>query len=183
MEIPDSTLILRIAKNDYSSYKHLFMRYYSRLCVFVFHITCDMDMAEDIVQEFYMKLWTDRNKIKIKGNVRSYLFTSCRNAALNSIRDEKLKIKNLEMIGRDQLPEEEITEQEDYLNALERCIALLPERSKQVLQMFKLEGFSQKEISEKLNISVKTIKNQVWKSLQFLRSCLNTKNSYLSIFL
>lgn len=175
MEIPDNTLILRIAGNDYSSFNQLFMRYYSRLCAFVFEITRDTAVAEDIVQEFYLKLWTNRGEINISENARGYLFTSCRNAALNYIRDENAKRKNIESLATNNISEEEISEMEDYLDALEKCIAQLPERSKQVFLMHKFEDYSQKEISEKLNISVKTIKNQIWKSLQYLRECLGPK--------
>ncbi len=173
MDIPDNTLILRVADGDYVSYNQLFVRYYSRLCAFVFEITDDFAVSEDIVQEFYMKLWTNREHLKICKNVRAYLFTSCRNLALNYIRDENTRRNNLGSFPVTEEPDEEsILEREDYLNALEQCIGQLPERCKQVFLMHKFEGFSQKEISEKLNISVKTIKNQIWKSLQYLRGCL-----------
>ena len=175
MDISDNSLILRIADSDYISYKQLFMRYYSRLCAFVFSITHDTAVSEDIVQEFYMKLWINRGKVKIKGNVRSYVFSSCRNAALNHIRDENTKKRTIETFAESQITDEEISDMEDYLDALEKCIARLPERSKQVFLMHKFDDYSQKEISAKLNISVKTIKNQIWKSLQYLRECLGQK--------
>jgi RNA polymerase sigma-70 factor (ECF subfamily) len=173
MDIPDNTLILRVADGDYVSYNQLFMRYYSRLCAFVSEIINDAAMSEDIVQEFYIKLWINRKHIKISKNVRAYLFTSCRNLALNYIRDENTRKKNLGNFPVKEEPEEEnILEREEYLTALEHCIGQLPERCKQVFLMHKFEELPQKEISEKLNISVKTIKNQIWKSLQYLRECL-----------
>ena len=173
MDIPDNTLILRVADGDPTSYNQLFTRYYSRLCVFVFDITGDDAMSEDIVQEFYIKLWTSRKSLRIHRNVRAYLFKSCRNLALNYLRDEHTRKKNLGNFPVKEKPEEEsILEREDYLNALEHCIGQLPERCKQVFLMHKFEGLPQKDISEKLNISVKTIKNQIWKSLQYLRECL-----------
>lgn len=173
MEIPDNTLFLQIAGNDYLSFNILFHRYYSRLCAFVFEIIRDPEVAEDIVQEFYMKLWTQRSDLKIKGNARSYLFSACRNAALNFVRDENTRRKNTQTATVTSMSDEEIPNMEDYLDALEKCIEKLPERSKQVFLMHKFEDYSQKEISEKLNISVKTIKNQIWKSLQYLRECLD----------
>ncbi len=177
MDIPDNTLILRIAGNDYVSFNELFMRYYSRLCSSILEITHDKDTAEDIVQEFYIKLWVHRNEISIKENVRSYLFTSCRNAALNFIRNENTRKKSIEKLSDQQKPDDEDpSDMEDYLTKLETCIEQLPERSKQVFRMYKFEGRPQKEISEKLNISIKTIKNQIWKSLQYLRSCIEEKN-------
>ena len=177
MDTSDNTLILRITNSDYVSYNQLFTRYYSRLCAFVFSIINDTTVSEDIVQEFYIKLWTNRKHIKIHENVRAYLFTSCRNLALNYIRNENTRKKNLGNFSLKEEPQEEsILEREEYLTALERCIGQLPERSKQVFLMHKFEEFSQKEISEKLNISVKTIKNQIWKSLQYLRSCLEQKS-------
>lgn len=176
MNIPDDTLLFRIAGDDYQSFNQLFNRYYGRLCAFVFEITNNAAVAEDIVQEFFMKLWANRGKIKVSGNPRSYLFTSCKNAALNYIRDEIAKKKKIDTLVDVNLSDDEISEMEDYLDALEKCIAQLPERSKQVFLMHKFEDYSQKEISEKLKISVKTIKNQIWKSLQYLRECLDPAN-------
>jgi RNA polymerase sigma-70 factor (ECF subfamily) len=103
------------------------------------------------------------------------VFSSCRNAALNHIRDENTKKRTIETFAESQITDEEISDMEDYLDALEKCIARLPERSKQVFLMHKFDDYSQKKISAKLNISVKTIKNQIWKSLQYLRECLGQK--------
>lgn len=66
-------------------------------------------------------------------------------------------------------------ETEEFRIALYDCIDHLPDRSREVLLLHRVKGLKQKEISEKLSISVKTIKNQIWMSLQKLKECLEMK--------
>lgn len=171
----NKTLMIAISNNDYISYYELFNRYYSHLCRYVYGILLDMDDAEDIVQDLFLTLWENRNKIEIRENVDGYLSMMAKNKALNRIR-----IKNKrECIEENQSlmisQYDNRLEQKDFRNALYGCIDRLPARSRQILLLHKIEGMKQKEISEKLSISVKTIKNHIWISLQKLRKCLESK--------
>ena len=162
---------------DSGSFNHLFIRYYSRLCAYVAEITRDDFASEDIVQDLFIRLWNNREKIEIKEDIASYLFKSSKNAALNYLRSEKNKNSAIESIPLDtSRTEDEELEHDEFLSALENCINQLPARSKEVFLLHRFEGLKQKEISEKLNISIQTIKNQIWKSLQFLKVCVELKD-------
>ena len=165
-----------IRHSDYNSFNHLFFCYYGRLCNYVTEIVKDDFASEDIVQDLFIKLWTNREKIEVQENIAGYLFKSSKNAALNYLRSEKCKKNAFEKISinASQLTDYDI-EHEEFLSALDKCINQLPARSKEVFLLHRFEGLKQKEISERLNISVKTIKNQIWKSLQFLKSCIELK--------
>lgn len=177
MNISDNSILSQIKQNNYRSFRILFDRYYGRLCIYVYEITRNSEASKDIVQELFIKLWSDRHKIEIQGNVSAYLFRACKNSALNYLRNENSRARLYE---NRELPLQEIDrdflEEEEFVAFVNECINELPERSKQVFLLSRFEELKQKEIADKLNISVKTIKNQIWKSLQYLRSCLEMKD-------
>lgn len=179
MKIPDSVLIAGIKKDDYTSYNQLFLRYYNRLCAFVFIIIQNNSASEDVVQELFIRLWTQRKKLDIKESVVAYLYRSSKNAALNYLRSENNRKKTLDkMPFTDWQSDENQMEQIEFSTALHQCIDQLPERCKEVFLLSRFEGLKHKEISEQLGTSVKTIKNQIWKSLQQIKTCLEIKDAF-----
>lgn len=177
MEVTDDRLIAGIKSGDYSCFNQLFVRYYGRLCLFVFRFSNNESISEDVIQELFMRLWTNRQKLEIRENIAGYLYRASKNAALNHLRAEKNRQK---IIGNIPVPEtqtdENLIEQSELSVFLDRCIDQLPKRSRDVFLKSRFEGLKQQEIADQLGISVKTIKNQIWKSLQFLKSCLELKD-------
>lgn len=174
--ITDEKLIAAIGNDDYTSYNKLFVRYYSRLCCYVYRLLGEKEDAEDVVQDLFFTLWNNRKKIAIGENVSGYLYKMAKNLALNHIRTQtnyKTVLENRE----EQLSyyEENPLETEEFRMALYDCINLLPGRCKEVLLLHRVKGLKQKEIADQLSISVKTIKNQIWASLQRLKKCLEVK--------
>lgn len=173
----DKVLMIGIGANDYISYNKLFDRYYGRLCQYVYGLLMDRHDAEDIVQELFLNLWKNRERIEIKENVSGYLYRMAKHLALNLIRS-KVQTGSLSE-HHDQLLlsyEDNRLEAEEFRIALYDCIDRLPDRSREVLLLHRIKGLKQKEIAKKLCISVKTIKNQIWMSLQKLKKCLETKD-------
>ncbi len=170
----DEKLIEAIRKDDYVSYNKLFERYYGRLCQYVYSLLMDKNDTEDVVQELFLNIWKNRERIEIKENVGGYLYKMAKHLALNHLRSKDY-FNNLSET-QDQLSyEDNRVESEEFRIALYGCIDHLPDRCKEVLLLHRIKGLKQKEISEKLDISVKTIKNQIWTSLQKLRRCLELK--------
>ncbi|QGY43323.1 RNA polymerase sigma-70 factor [Maribellus comscasis] len=169
-------LVSRIKQGDYQSFNRLFFQYYRSLCSYVSSIIDDSSAAEDIVQNLFVKFWTDRKKITIHKNIESYLFKAAKHGAFNYLRSETNRKNAMEKMSLMDFSDEEYSTQEEFLQKLEECINQLPERSKEVFLLHRYEGLKQKEIAGKLNISVKTIKNQVWKSLKYLKSCMDIKS-------
>lgn len=179
MDVADDILIAGIKKSDYASFNQLFVRYYSRLCAFVFAITQNYNSSEDVVQELFIRLWTNRHKLEINENISGYLYRSSKNAALNHLRAEKSRQKSIENFpAQEWHSDENLIEQVEFSAYLQQCIDQLPIRSREVFLKSRFDGLKQQEISDQLGISVKTIKNQIWKSLQFLKSCLELKEAF-----
>lgn len=176
MHITDEILIAAIRNDDYASYNRLFVRYYSRLCQYVYSWLENKEDTEDLVQELFLSLWSSRKKNEVRENVSGYLFKMAKNMSLNHIRAAKNYRILLEKQSNTPLHyEEDLLETDEFRIALYDCIERLPDRSREVFMLHRLKGLKQKEISEMLSISVKTIKNQIWMSLQKLKRCLEIK--------
>lgn len=179
MNKSDKILVDGFKKGDYSSFNELFYRYYSGLCAYVDSIVQDSATSEDLVQTLFYKLWANRYKIGIQKNISQYLYRSAKNSALNYLKSESGK-KNVCLNSNlidEPCDEEEFLRKETFYRKLEECIEQLPERSKAVLLKSRFEGLKQKEIADLFNISIKTIKNHIWKSLRFLKSCVELEIS------
>jgi len=147
--------------------------------VFVFKLTQNYSASEDVVQELFIRLWIQREKLEINENISGYLYRASKNAALNYLRAEKSRQKSIQhMPVQESQTDESLIEQIEFSAALNQCISQLPERSRDVFMKSRFEGLKQQEISDQLGISVKTIKNQIWKSLQFLKACLELHDAF-----
>jgi RNA polymerase sigma-70 factor (ECF subfamily) len=166
-----------IKKDDYDYYNQLFMHYYPKLCAFVDNIIDNKTDTEDIVQELFVKLWTYRREIEFQTTVSGYLYQTAKNMAFNFIRDESKRRTLLEKKWEEDLLLNESYENEDneYEDALEDCVDQLPDRCKEILLMHRVDGYKQKEIAEKLALSIQTIKNQILNSMHRLKNCLEQK--------
>ncbi|MFA5328539.1 MAG: RNA polymerase sigma-70 factor [Prolixibacteraceae bacterium] len=179
MEAADEILIAGIKDGNYACFNQLFVRYYSRLCLFVFHFSQNESVSEDVVQELFMKLWINRQRLEIRENIAGYLYRASKNSALNHLRAENTRKKTLQNIPvQGGYTNEDLIEQIEFSSAMNECIEQLPERSREVFIKSRFDGLKQQEISDQLGISVKTIKNQIWKSLKYLKSCLESKDAF-----
>jgi RNA polymerase sigma-70 factor (ECF subfamily) len=163
-------------------FSRLFRKYYEPLYFFAGRFVKDRFTAESIVQDIFVKLWEEKEKLNIQTNVKAYLYTSVKNTCLNHIKRESFfsSIEN-EIEHRDETiktPREELEEKEIH-TAIHNAIDKLPEKCRQIFLMSKYDNLSYKEIAEIQNISINTIKTQLkrafislTKSLTYLRSIL-----------
>ena len=174
--VQDELLIEQLNQKQVGAFKILFDRFYRYLVLYAMKWVERQEIAEDVVQELFLTLWNNRKKIEIGENVSGYLYRMAKNLALNHIRTETNYRSVLE--SREEplsYYEENPLESEEFRLALNDCINRLPGRCKEVLLLHRVKGLKQKEIADQLSISVKTIKNQIWSSLQRLKRCLELK--------
>jgi RNA polymerase sigma-70 factor (ECF subfamily) len=172
----DKSLIEGIRNDSSVAYHQLFVRYYQSLCQYVMSFTTNHEDAEDIVQELFLYLWQWRAKIEITESVPAYLYRMAKNRTLNHIRKETHYRTFIESMDEAPLFEENRElETREFRTALHDCIDSLPARSKEILLLDRIKGLKQAEIASQLNISAKTVRNQIWNALQRLRTCLEQK--------
>jgi RNA polymerase sigma-70 factor (ECF subfamily) len=152
----------------------LFKVHYDELCRYAHSILKDQDVAEDVVQQLFIKLWEKRETISEIDNIRSYLFRSTFNLSLN----EQKKMQRMPKSDEDIVHNTAFQSSDNTSNLLvsnelqeriESAMLVLPEKCREVFHLSRNEQLSYKEIAQEMNISTKTVENQVGKALRIMR--------------
>ncbi len=170
--ITDNSFILdELSKGNERAFEFIFREYYQSLSQFSYSIVKDQVVAESIVQDVLVKLWERRGTIENISNIFSYLVSMVRNQCIDYIRKEKSKIamySRLKIEESDNTTEDQVTANE-FEEKLLNAIAHLPERCRLAMEMSRFDGFSNKEIAQKMQISVKGVEALIGRSLKLLR--------------
>ncbi len=177
----EKLLAERIRNDDVKAFRELFETYYGLLCHYASRILNDDGLAEEEVQEFFVRFWEKRRMISVESSLRSYLYRSVHNQCINRLRREKaalLRTGGYRETKELEEPQEESFISPELLLELERSIESLPEKRRAVFRLSREEGLTYKEIAEKLAISVKTVEAQMGLALKYLRERIS-KSAYL----
>ena len=166
-------------------FEGLFNTHYSELCSYANMFLKDLDAAEEIVQDLFVKFWETKETIKISSSIRSYLFTSVRNSCFNFLKhlkiEERYKEHNEEERESGSISVDDEYEGSELEIQIRRAIDQLPPERKKVFMMSRFEGLKYREIAEKSGISIKTVENQMGKAIKFLRQELAEYTTVISI--
>lgn len=153
----------------------IFRQHYKTCHLSALRIVKDEHIAEDLVQEVFLELWRKRTKHQINTSLKAYLRRSAVNRSLNYIRDLKIKFDDEDKLphkAENQTSALKMMETNELQGHIDRAIDSLPERCRVVFSLSRFEEMSYKEIAEKLDISIKTVENQISKALKILRNIL-----------
>lgn len=130
----------------------------------------DVDQAEDLVQDAFLKSWHRVEQGEEIANFKSWMYRCVRNECISFLRGSK------EIVGRDELPEvgEETIDTSERDARIWRAVDELPEKCREVFLMSKRDGMTGEDIASELGISIKTVKNQMTKALSRLRQALSS---------
>lgn len=178
-------LALRIKLGDEQAFELLFRRHYVRLSGYVCKFLKDPDLAEEITQEAFIKVWESREDIDPENALQSYLFKIAKNLSLNKLKRIKTESRYLEIYkyvyiehndssALDSLISRELDEK------IIDAIGKLPPGCRKVFGLCRNEGLKYREIAEVLHISVKTVETQMSKALRIIRAELH---EYLKLLL
>ena len=179
------TIKFNIAENKSHNFEDLFHRNYIKLVRFAITIVDNQDVAEDIVQDVFLKYWESTKYKAISKSVEGYLFIAVRNKCFNYNESNKKKQEKLHKLDSEwyDIFDFEIIEKSNRYKKVFESIELLPPKGKIVLKLVCLENLKYKEVAEELGISVNTVKHHLTNSLKFLRSKLTKENFMLFILL
>ena len=175
--ISETEWILALKEGDLVAFNHLFDRYGKRLFHFSIGYLKSAENAEEIVQEVFLRIWETRFELSAQKSIEAYLFTIARNGILNTIRKSKSEQAYLNYTkinsGKSVLLDEELnfTELEEAYN---QVIEQLSPRRKEIFLLSKAQSFSNVEIAKKMNISVKTVENQMTSAISEIRKNLRS---------
>lgn len=166
----------RIKQDDLVEFEKLFKSLYSPLCHYAFKFLKDMDLAEEIVQDFFYNYWKNRHTMNIQISIKSYMFRAIRNNSLKYLEHVKVVKKYeqnfIETNSSDAGIESNDLEVKELNEIIESTLNELPERCSLIFKLSRFEGLKYNEIAEKLSISVKTVEANMGKALQLFRKNL-----------
>ena len=182
----EEQLIQGIISKDKSAFDMLFRSYYSTLMLTASDILRDKQLAEEVVQDVFVKLWKTGENLSVEVSLSAYLTKMVRNRCIDYLRANERQIKTVSIESREaQLKLHEYATDASFGEeifpdsmeiALQRALEQLPPQCRQIFELNRFDGLSVKEISEKLNLSVSTVKTQITRALQKLKEAVKEMN-------
>ncbi|MFV0591887.1 MAG: RNA polymerase sigma-70 factor [Draconibacterium sp.] len=181
-------LISGIKNGNEPAYRHLYSKYYIPLCHHAQKIVADKDLAEEVVQLMFLKLWENRTKFTITGSLHAYLYKAVINNSINFIKSKSARVRN-HNVQLDNLYDYIAISQDNgysiYIatelkEKIEEAIDSLPEKCRQIFKISRYEGKSNEEIAGSLGLSKNTVQKQISIALQKLKESI--KDSVLVLF-
>lgn len=183
--INEKELLIQLRNGDYNAFKEIYEIYASRLSYKLLQLLQSEELAEDILQDIFVKVWEIRETINPELSFGALLYKMASNLSKNEYR------RNMyDRVMRSQIPPdtghnpiEHSIEQAEIRALLDQALDQLTPRQKEVYVMHKLEGMTYQEISDTLNISVSAINQHIQKANKQLKTTLNPQYLYISCIL
>jgi len=179
MDFNDNAIIVEsLINGEEKAYEFLLNKFHRKLNAYALTLVNDHSMAQDIVQNVFLKTWKSRNKLNPDFSIQSFLYKSVYNEFINSYQQNKammlLHQKYVESI-------QHVVETTDD-NSIERMLTIinreiqnLPPKCQKVFILSKKEGLTNIEIAEYLDVSIKTVEAQISKAFKILKKNLKEK--------
>ena len=182
----DGELMKEIKADNMFAFDVLYKKYCKRVYRFGYSILKSQEESENLMQDVFLNLWENRDKVEKDSSIKSYVFTITYNSAISIIRKKAREsdfveyVKTLQEINEDPVNME--LEYNELVNKLDEIIRELPQRQKEVYLLQKVEGLKYSEIAERLNISVNTIENHMSRALKTIREKLGNYSLIAILF-
>lgn len=176
----EAELLEMLQNNRSEAIDLLFRRHYRFVCQAAYRVLPDGHLIEDMAQDVFFELWKKRAQLNITTSVRAYLKRAVINKTLNYIRGQRMKFSDVEDHGHEMsMPASALSDlqNEELKTVLHKAIDDLPERCRIVFTLSRFEDYSYQEIATELEISTKTVENQISKALKLLRIALEKYRS------
>ena len=173
--IPDIQILDILKNKPEVALRSLYSTYYRYVCTVIYKMIGDSATAEDMSQEVFVEVWNRRETLDVKTSLKGYLRMIAVNKTLNYIRSKKMNFEQEDAVLH--IPSTEnssqiILEAEDLKNAINHAVDKLPERCRIIFGLSRYEEKTYREISEELDISIKTVENQMSKALKIVRKAV-----------
>ncbi len=170
-------MLKRLRSGDKTVVNELYEKYSARLYHFAFGYLKSEPDALDIVQEVFVSLWSNRQKLKEDSNLDSYLFTVAKNTIISVFRkkfSEKNYLETLRFkVVNNSISTENQVDYELLSKKIEQLVEQLPPQRKLVYGLSKEKGYSNQMVADELNISIKTVEDHITKARKFLKDNLS----------
>lgn len=186
-DLNDTELAIKIRAGNKKAFREIYDRYHVQMYYIAKKYVKSPDLAEDAVQDIFVKLWEKRFTIDETKSIMGLLFTMLRNHVLNMIRDRKDEIISITDIESKKLPRQNLTEDEiiykEYHDIVKEGLKELSERKREVFELRTLQGHTNSEVADLLNINIRTVKTHFYNSSKFMREYLKNHAGFLGLLL
>lgn len=183
--ISDKELLIMLSNDNVEAFDEVYRRYWSNMFNSAYNILRDKDSCMDIVQELFIWLWEHRTQLDV-ASLKSYLLVAVKFKVANYIRRGKVRQSFFDKLKKMDEPSElleESLEVKELMQVISHFTNELPLKCKEVFLLSRQEHLSNKEISERLGISIKTVENQMTIALKKLRTSIAKTSLFLLLFL
>lgn len=174
----------KIQSGEMCALEKVYKAVFKSLAFYASEITGQAQLAEEIVQDVFLKIWQKRSELSIKGSFKAYLFQSVHNQALNAIRHQKTIKESVNLLCseetwlfisenydlNDHFIERIFSDETEVI--IEQIIKELPDKCRNVFLMSRFESLKNEEIAARLGLSEDTVKTHIYRALQKITSAL-----------
>jgi RNA polymerase sigma-70 factor (family 1) len=170
----DADLLELIIADNNEAFTVIYNRHFPQLKLFVLKLLKSPELSEDITQEVFMLIWTNRAKLNRVNSIKAYLFISARNRALDCLKAAFRSEVAMSVVIQNYVEHRDVTADglldKEYSAFLDRILATLPERSRQIFALCREQNKSYDEVANILGISRNAIKNHMVLAMKVLRT-------------
>ena len=175
MLLREKLLIRELQRGNAKAFELLYKQYHARLYNFCMSIIHNKQDAEGMVQEVFIAVWENREKLDENKSFSGFVFSIAKNKTLNKIKQylsRKVYLEYMQM--ESQALDETVSDIEslELIEFLHQTIQELPEKSKEIFLLSRNEGLTYKQIASKLNVTENVVDHEIRKSLKYLREKL-----------
>lgn len=185
--LTDTKLGEKIRSGSERAFREIYDRYHVQMYYISKKYVKDHNLAEDAVQDIFVKLWEKRHKIEDKKSLKGFLFTMLRNHLLNMLRDRKKEIVSITEVNSELLTGGNMTDDDliynEYHEILEKGLSQLTDRKREIFELRTLRGHTNSEVAKKLQINIRTVKTHYYLSSKFIRTYLKEHAGLLGLLI
>jgi RNA polymerase sigma-70 factor (ECF subfamily) len=162
--LSEKELLIKVADGDEKAFAELFYTHHNKLGAYVFGWTKSLQLAEEIVQDVFLKIWLNRELLRTVEKFDNYLYILSRNYTFNALRkiaSEQLKRQEWARHFENDLEFDPDASGEDYLSIIEKAISNLPPQQQKVFILKRRQGLKYDEIASQLNIAPETARKHL----------------------
>ncbi len=182
MDLKEDTIWKKIQQKDIGTFERYYKEYYKSFFVMACKYLKNPTLAEEIINDVFMKIWEDGDKIAIEMSLKSYIYKAIINRSINALNKNKREYQNQTEVSL--IPDESYElrqiEENELKIRLYAAIDQLPDQCKKVFEMSRFDELKQQEIADKLGISIKTVKNHITIALKQISKSVER---YLLLFI
>lgn len=175
VEYSERTVINLIKEGNGQAFEKIFREYFKSLHAYAYTFMKDDEQSEEIVQNVFCRIWEKRDLLNPDGSIKAYLYRAVHNESVNYLKHQKTRADFKVHYNNDEQTTSEASEKvmiAELDGHIQQALNELPQQCRIIFQMSRFENLKYREIADQLNLSVKTVENQMGKALKVLRTKL-----------